>query len=47
MPLAGSGSFTDGGGNIMKKIFGLQRHKLLMGDVVGALFAVRAAMLAD
>jgi hypothetical protein len=42
----------------MKKIFGLQRHKLLMGDrhesdidVVGpylcALFAVRAAMLAD
>jgi len=41
----------------MKKIFGLQRHKLLMGDrhesnidVVGltfALFAVRAAVLAD
>jgi hypothetical protein len=30
-PLAGSGNFTNERG-IMKKIFGLQRHKLLMGD---------------
>jgi hypothetical protein len=31
-PLAGSGMFTNGGDHHEKKIFGLQRHKLLMGD---------------
>jgi hypothetical protein len=32
MPLAQSGNFTNQGGTIMKKVFGLQRHKLLKGD---------------
>jgi hypothetical protein len=32
MPLPDSGNVTNEGGTIMKRIFGLQRHKLLMGD---------------